>query len=137
MVKIRANVLIKDKEKILLMHRIKNGIEYFILPGGGVEDGESVTNAAIREAKEETGLNVIIDKKLWQFHNSADDRDQYYFLVTKYSGNLKLGGPEVDRESESNKYILEWHDLKKFNDVKFFPEEIKKKVLETFLENRR
>lgn len=137
MVKKRANVLIKNKGKILLMHRIKNGIEYFVLPGGGVEDGESIVDAAIREAKEETGLDVTIDGELWKYHNSTDDRDHFYYLVTKYSGSLKLGGHEVDRVSETNKYFLEWHDLRKLNDVKFFPEDIKTKVLETFLENSR
>lgn len=137
MVKIRANVLIKDKGKILLMHRIKNGIEYFVLPGGGVEDGESVVDAAIREAKEETGLDVTIDRELWKYHNAADGREHFYYLVIKYSGRLKLAGPEIGRVSEANKYFLEWHDLRKLNDVKFFPEEIKTKVLETFLENSR
>ncbi|MFH0853085.1 MAG: NUDIX domain-containing protein [bacterium] len=132
MVKIRANVLIKDQEKILLMHRIKNGAEYFVLPGGSVESGESIIDAAIREAKEETGLDVSIDKELWQFHNDMDSRDHYIFLVTKYSGKLKLGGPEIDKVSEVNKYLLEWHDLSKLKDVKLFPVEVKKKVLEIF-----
>ena len=132
MVAIRANVVIKDGDKILLMHRIKNGAEYFVLPGGSVEDGESVTDAAIREAKEETGLDIEINKPLWRFHNSIDNRDHHYFLVTQYSGQLKLGGPEIDRVSESNKYFLEWHTKGEFNDIKFYPEEMKVRVLETF-----
>ncbi len=119
------------------MHRIKNNLEYFVLPGGSVEEGESVEEAAIREAKEETGLDVIIEKELWQFHNNADNRKHYYFLVTKYSGQLKLGSPEIERVTELNKYFLEWHDLQEFSDIKFFPEEIKVKILETFLKNSR
>lgn len=137
MIKTRASVLIKNKGKVLLIHRIKNNFEYFVLPGGSVEEGENEEEAAIREAKEETGLDVIIEKKLWQFHNDVDNRKHCYFLVTKYSGQLELGSPEIERVTELNKYFLEWHDLQEFSDIKFFPEEIKVKILETFLKNNR
>lgn len=128
----RACVLIKEGETILLMRRVKNGAEYFVLPGGSVEEGEDIVTAAKREAKEETGLNVVIDKELWKIHHEADNRDHYYFLVTEYSGTIKLGGPEIDRVSETNQYFLEWHDLHDLQALTFFPKEIKRKVLENF-----
>ncbi len=49
-------VAIMDEGKILLTQR--EDFEVWCLPGGGVEDGESLAKAAIREAKEETGLDV-------------------------------------------------------------------------------
>jgi ADP-ribose pyrophosphatase YjhB (NUDIX family) len=49
-------VAIIDDEKILLTKR--EDFEVWCLPGGGVEDGESLAEAGIREAKEETGLDV-------------------------------------------------------------------------------
>ena len=49
-------VAIIEDGKILLTKR--EDVEVWCLPGGGVEDGESVAEAGIREAKEETGLDV-------------------------------------------------------------------------------
>lgn len=51
-----VNVAVIHEGKILLTQR--EDFETWILPGGGVEDGESLAQAAIRETKEETGLDV-------------------------------------------------------------------------------
>lgn len=49
-------VLFDARGRVLLMKRSDNG--YWALPGGGVEPGESVTEALVREVEEETGLQV-------------------------------------------------------------------------------
>lgn len=51
-----VNVAVIDDGKILLTQR--EDFETWILPSGGVEEGESIAQAAIRETKEETGLDV-------------------------------------------------------------------------------
>jgi len=51
-----VNVAVIHENKILLTRR--EDFETWILPSGGVEDGESVAQAALRETKEETGLDV-------------------------------------------------------------------------------
>lgn len=62
-----AHSLIKWKNKFLLIKRsdIKRGIKnvypsYWDIPGGSVEDGELPRHAAIRECKEEVGLDIEI-----------------------------------------------------------------------------
>jgi ADP-ribose pyrophosphatase YjhB (NUDIX family) len=57
---IAVNVAVLQDNKILLTQR--DDFETWILPGGGVEDGESIAQAAIRETKEETGLDVELTK---------------------------------------------------------------------------
>ena len=131
----RVSGIIIESEKILLMHRIKPNKDYFVLPGGSVEENEDNISALIREIREETSLEIEIDKLLWQVNNEFNERTQYIYLVSKYSGNLKLGSPEKERQSEDNKYVLEWHDIKDLKTVKFFPSEIKINILETFLDN--
>ncbi len=68
----RAAAIILKEAKILLIHRFFNGKEYYVFPGGGVESGETPEEAAIREMKEETSLDVKLDRKLWEVHNKFD-----------------------------------------------------------------
>lgn len=49
-------VLLDAQRRVMLMRRRDNG--YWALPGGGVEPGESVAEALVREVEEETGLRV-------------------------------------------------------------------------------
>ena len=70
--KITVDIIIKIAGKIILIKR-KNPPYGWALPGGFVDYGETVENAAIREAKEETNLDL---KDLKQFHvYSEPNRD--------------------------------------------------------------
>lgn len=127
----RAGLIFIRNKEILLLYRFKNGREYFAFPGGGIEEGETVEGAAMREAKEETGLDIKLGEKLWTNLNKSEETE-HYFLVTEFSGGLKLGGPEEERSSLDNIYRLEWTPLDKIKELNLFPEEIKLKVLEKF-----
>lgn len=50
--RIRAVAIIVNDGKVLLMHRINNGKEYHVFPGGGVENSETVEQAVLREVQE-------------------------------------------------------------------------------------
>lgn len=67
-----VDLIIALNEGIVLIKR-RNPPEGWALPGGFVEYGESIESAALREAKEETGLNVELVR---QFHTYSDpERD--------------------------------------------------------------
>lgn len=51
-------VIADDEGRIALVHRADNGL--WALPGGGMDLGESIEDCAVREVKEETGLDVRV-----------------------------------------------------------------------------
>ncbi len=60
--RIRAGIVLIEGDKVALIERHRAGLEYFVFPGGGVDEGESPEQAAIRETMEELGVEVIIKR---------------------------------------------------------------------------
>jgi 8-oxo-dGTP diphosphatase len=95
-----VDALILYEGKLVLIKR-KNPpyMDQFALPGGFVEVGETIEAAAVREAKEETGLDITLIKLLGVYSDpSRDPRGHTVsvcFLATG-SGNLKAGSDAKD-----------------------------------------
>jgi len=58
------------RDSVLVMRRRKNGRNYSVLPGGGVEDSEDASRAAERELLEETGLPTPTNLPYSSAHNA-------------------------------------------------------------------
>jgi len=125
----RAVGIIVKNNKILLIHRIKDGKEYYVFPGGAIEENESPKEAAIREIREELSINnIVIDKFLFQITNRGNK--EYYYLIKSFSGQPKLGGEEKQRMDQSNQYYPTWIELDKIKDLdNLYPEEAKLRAI--------
>jgi ADP-ribose pyrophosphatase YjhB (NUDIX family) len=76
---VTVDIIIEINDGIVLIQR-KNPPLGWALPGGFVDYGESLETSAIREAKEETSLDVSLTE---QFHSYSDpDRDPRHHTVT-------------------------------------------------------
>lgn len=94
-------LIFRDGEKILLSRRKNTGYYdgYYGLPAGYIEEGEYALQAAIREAKEETGVDIAQEDlvlantmyRLCTDHVRAD----YFFEVRKWNGEIR--NPEPDK----------------------------------------
>jgi 8-oxo-dGTP diphosphatase len=96
--KIWTVCMIQDGDKVLLMDRQKEHFKGYIPPGGKVDFPESMVEGAIREVKEETGLEVsnLIFKGLNEYVNpTTKDRYMIFNYLTKdFKGELLENPPE-------------------------------------------
>jgi len=88
-----VDIIIEIDSKGIILIKRKNPPFGWAIPGGFVEYGESLEEAAVREAKEETNLEVGLIK---QFHTYSDqNRDhRFHCISTVYIAKAK-GTPEA------------------------------------------
>lgn len=96
--KIWTVCMVQDGDKVLLIDREKDFFKGYIPPGGSVDFPESIVAGAIREVKEETGLNVrnLVFKGLNEYVNPVT-KDRYMifnYLTKEFSGELLENPPE-------------------------------------------
>ena len=89
---VTVDIIIEINDKIVLIQRA-NPPYGWALPGGFVDYGESLESSAIREAKEETSLEVTLRE---QFHTYSDpDRDPRHHTVTTVFIGKGAGTPKA------------------------------------------
>jgi 8-oxo-dGTP pyrophosphatase MutT (NUDIX family) len=108
----RAGVVLIEDNKVALIERHRAGLDYFVFPGGGVDEGESPEQGAIREAMEELGVEVSIGQKIIEIHFGRASK-HVYFLVERVSGEFGSGTGEEFTNSdpdhpEEGVYIPIW-----------------------------
>jgi len=124
----RAAIFLVEDGRIALIERYKQGAHYFSFPGGHVEAGESPLEAAVREAKEELGLDVRLIREI--AHMFWRGRWQHYYLAERLGGTFGLGdGPEMYRPVEvSGTYHPTWLSVEELTSQPVRPPEVAEKV---------
>ncbi len=130
MPKDRAVCVCFDDGRVLLMRRVKNGRRYTVLPGGGVEEGESPAEAAVREFQEETGLSGDVVEHLATIQHA--DRRAHYFRLTTAAGAPVLGDPEAASQTPDNRYQPLWVPIADLDDEPIVPAEAKSVVADAY-----
>jgi ADP-ribose pyrophosphatase YjhB (NUDIX family) len=129
---IRAVALVIKEDDILLMWRKKQGKEYYVFPGGGVEENETVREAVLREMKEETTLEIKIEKLLYH-HCYINDSDQFFYLCSYIKGEPELGDSNEKEDmlkDKNNVYLPLWVKINKLKDLLLYPLEIRDWLIE-------
>ena len=93
-----------DKGRILLVRQHHENRDIWMLPGGGIEEGENAAEAAAREVLEETGVSVEVRRLIWHVEEVSPERGQRFvnfFLAEILEGEAVLGqDPEFDAEHQ-------------------------------------
>ena len=91
--KVGATVAIIENGAVLLTKR--SDFEVWCLPGGHVDEGESLTEAAIREAKEEVGVDVELTRYVGAYSRiGGDSTIHLHLFVAKIIGGSITPQPE-------------------------------------------
>lgn len=94
----RAGVLIIRRGRIALIERQRQGRRYWVIPGGGIEPGETAADAAQREAEEELGLPVVLGALRIRIDHREEDgsiQRQWYFDASVHADDIRVVGPEM------------------------------------------
>jgi ADP-ribose pyrophosphatase YjhB (NUDIX family) len=91
---VTALVYIARDDAVLLV-RQNYGRRYWSLPGGSVEQGESVEGAAVREVKEETGLDVRLARLVGLYSKPAQDAVAILFEAEVLGGSIGEATDEI------------------------------------------
>lgn len=122
-------IIIKD-DQLLVIYRFKSGREYYVLPGGGLEGEENFKQAVVREVKEETGIEVLPVKLVYELIQ-ANGAKQEFWVCTYLGGqpNLAEGSVEKENQSENNRYNPQWLKIESLNEIDLLPPLIKKALI--------
>ena len=98
-----VHMIIKKDNKILVQKRIGSKLwpNYYALPAGHIDKGENQYDALVREAKEELGIDIILDKTINEYlvlrrnHFEIDGKQlepyiDIYFEINNYIGEVKI-----------------------------------------------
>lgn len=132
----RAVALVIHNDKLLIMHR-KNSSEYYTFPGGGIDEGETNEQAAIREIFEETSVVIEIEKQVYELHFANGDT-HYYFLGRYIEGEpaLQFGtGEYIANKLGFNKYTPQWIPVDELNDLTLYPLAVRDRITDDIRQN--
>jgi 8-oxo-dGTP diphosphatase len=119
-IRIRVAVIIPQDDKILLVRHVKDDRQYWLIPGGGVDFGETIDECAKREIKEETNIDVKLLKLLFISESVSREYERHlvnlFFLGQALNPDDELKVLKDERVQEA-RYV----PVSRLNDLELHP----------------
>ena len=122
-----VDIIIRLPDDGIVLIKRKNPPYGYALPGGFVDEGESLEQAAVREAREETSLDVTLVRQFHTYSDPARDPRQHT-ISTVFVGNAR-GTPQAADDAA---------EIRVVNEDSIPPEMAfdHRKILDDYLNNR-
>ena len=122
-----AKAIVLHEGRILVNRCVSRFGDYYALPGGGQEDGETLMDAVRRELLEETGHRVCpirlsaIYERICQNREGGLSHKVYFVFLCKLEG----AGPLPPTERDRFQVGMEWVDARELRHKNLFPRAIR------------
>lgn len=119
--RVRTSVVLFDesRRKVLLLHYCYHGQDVFGVPGGNPEPRELLSQALVRELKEEVNLDIEVGRLLW-IGEVVEKDGSAMALHCIFSGEILQGTPQVNPEHTTSAGV-EWHDIASLSGLHLYP----------------
>ncbi|WEV38451.1 NUDIX domain-containing protein [Lactobacillus sp. ESL0680] len=130
----RARVVIYNRQTqaLLLIHRLKDGRDYWVVPGGGAKGQETPIETAIREVREELQIELT-PKDLHPLFVLQEQECEVFFCAQSLQVTTpEISGEEQERSSLTNIYLPTWIKISQLPQLNLMPPQAKLKICEYF-----
>ena len=120
--RISTGVIVEDDDRVLLVHcRLSGKYDFWVAPGGGVEGTDSLKTTAIREVREECGLEVELGRIAYieEMYTSSTRICKIWFTGSVVGGSMRTDSDEAAAENIVEAAFLSRED---FEGKVVFPE---------------
>lgn len=129
-IKYRAAGVALNRNKVLLYR--SEGLNYWSLPGGRIDYGETSRDALIREVYEEIETEIKTGRLLWIIENFYKKEGKfihelgvYYLMEFPDDSPLYLEEGNIYGHENKRKLIFRWHDIDRLGELELYPAYIK------------
>jgi 8-oxo-dGTP diphosphatase len=114
-----VDTIIQKDSQVMLIKRKKDPYkEKMVFPGGFVNEGETVEDAAIREVKEETSLDIELDNILGVYSDPSRD-PRGHIMSTVFVGRISDKSNNKEPMAGDDASAIKWVDLATIEEVSF------------------
>lgn len=109
MIKVGVGVIVQNPSGEILIAKRLSGtsrVGYWAVPGGSIKNGESILDAACREVREETGLEidkataVIYPSVSQEYDSQSGDHRIGFYVIARVDDDSTLCNPEPDKHTD-------------------------------------
>ena len=118
MLRVRVAALAVRKEKILLARHVKSNRSAFLLPGGGMEAGESAVESLVRELREEAGVESRVGDLRYVIEARSPDAKRHILqlvFAVKFEG-------DVGKSADTRVAECAWHPIGDLRTMRMHPD---------------